>query len=164
MLRRLFYVVQRGVTCEIKVSAVLRYVEVCLGLLESGMSEEFLEVVNASAVLKIPGCEGMTEQVRVESFDSAFFLELTEHIFKRVPGERLTFSGLKESPGESHGVKVRLDVFKGGNSKGNGALLASFSGDDKIAFREVKVCDLGGHDLIQTQPCVEHKGEYHAVT
>ena len=61
MLRRLFYVVQRGVTCEIKVSAILCYVEVCLGLLEGGMPEELLEGVNASAVLEIPGGEGVTE-------------------------------------------------------------------------------------------------------
>ena len=60
-MRRLFYVVQRRVTCEIKVCSVLRYVEVSLGLLEGGMTEELLEGVNASAVLKIAGRESVPE-------------------------------------------------------------------------------------------------------
>ena len=61
LLRRSLYIVEGGVTCEIKVSAVLCYVKVCLGLLEGGVSEELLESVNASAVLKIPGSEGVPE-------------------------------------------------------------------------------------------------------
>ena len=61
LMRRLFYVVQGAIPIEIKVSAILCYVKVCLSLLEGGMSEEFLKVVNASAVLKIPGGEGMTK-------------------------------------------------------------------------------------------------------
>ena len=86
----------------------------------------------------------------MESFDSAFAFELPKHILQRVPGERLTFSGLKESPGGSNGVQVRLEVLQGSHSKGNGALLASFSGNYEVAFREVKVCDPGGYDFIQT--------------
>ena len=58
--RRLFYVVQGRITCEIKVSAVLCYVKVCLSLLKGGMSEKLLEAVYTSAVLKIPGGEGVT--------------------------------------------------------------------------------------------------------
>ena len=100
----------------------------------------------------------------MESFDSAFTLELPKHILQRVPGERLTFSGLKESPGRSDGVQVRLKVFQGGHSKGNGALLASFSGDYEIPFREMQVGDLGGYDLIQTQSSIKHKGKDYPVT
>ena len=81
-MRRLFYVVQRGVTCEIKVSPILRYVEVCLGLLERGVSEEFLEVVDVAPVLKIPGGERVPKQMRVESRDSTFYFELAEHILE----------------------------------------------------------------------------------
>ena len=110
-MRRLFYVVQGAELIEIKVSTILCNVEICLSLLEGGMSEEFLKVVNASAIFKIPGCKGVPEQVRVESFDSAFFLELAKHIFEGVPGERLTFSGLKECLKGCYDVKVCLDVF-----------------------------------------------------
>ena len=144
-------------------SAVLGYVEVCLSLLESGVPEKLLKAVNASAVLEIPGREGVPKQVRVESFDSAFAFELPKHILQRVPGERLTFSGLKESPRGRHDGKVRLEVLQGSHSKGNGALLASFSGNYEVSLREMQVGDLGGNDLIQTQSCVKHKGKDYPV-
>ena len=73
----------------------------------------------------------------MESCDSALVFELAKHILQRVAGDRLTFSGLKESRGKRYGVYVRLDVLKSSHSKGNGALLASFSGDNEVTFRKV---------------------------
>ena len=61
LMRRLFYVVQGAIPIEIKVSAILCYVKIRLSLFEGGMSEEFLKIVNTSAVLKIPSSEGMTK-------------------------------------------------------------------------------------------------------
>ena len=61
LLRWSFHIVQGAEPLEIKVSAVLGNMEICLGLLEGGVSEELLEVINASAVLKIPGGEGVAQ-------------------------------------------------------------------------------------------------------
>ncbi len=58
------------------------YVEVCLGLLESGVPEKLLEAVNVATVLKIPGGERVPKQMRVESWDSTFYFELAEHILE----------------------------------------------------------------------------------
>ena len=60
-LRRSFHIVEWAEAVKIKVSSILGYVKICLGLLKGGMSEELLKVVYAPAVLKIPGGESVAE-------------------------------------------------------------------------------------------------------
>ena len=44
--------------------------------------------------------------MRMQTFYPTFTLELAKHILERVPGKRLTFSGLKESLGGWHIIFV----------------------------------------------------------
>lgn len=127
-----------------------------LGCRERTVAQEFLNCAKIHPSFQKMGCKGVTEGVRMEVveirrstyglFQLASDRTITEPASPLVDKERFVLKGRTAPPARSF-RKVGLDCLRGRATKWNQSFLASFASHADQSFPELKVTEIEGHEL-----------------
>lgn len=125
-----------------------------------GMPEDLLQGVNIPAVLKIPGREGMPQQMRPNPGNAHPLFQLAEHLLNSAVRNRLQIAGQKHPACRSAtgpAIHIPQQCLSGVQAQRNDALLIPLPINNGVPFCQMEKSKVERRGFIHAKAAVEHQ-------